>query len=314
MKSFAVLRLMGRAGASCLCGAVLLGSLAQVASAESVMEIETILERVARTGTLTAGTSSEAFPFAFADDRGEIQGYSIDMLRQIQDRLSQHLGQQVRLDFIALRPEERISSLLANEVDIICDASSYTWDREQQIDFSVSYGLTGTRLLGPRGSTSWNRDVLSSKRIAVVEGTTNEIAVRQALPQAQVVVVDDHAQGYKMISQRRADVFAADGILLEGWLYSSSRADAFEIFEEFSREGIACMMPENNSDFANQVNYSLVRFMSGYLKQQQPYVDIFDRWFGPEAKVPLTQDVRALVLETMQLIIDFKEEIPESDL
>jgi len=30
--------------------------------------------------------------------------------------------------------------------------------------------------------------------------------------------------------------------------------------------------------------------------------------------VPLSKDLRELVLETMQLVIDFKEEIPEVDL
>lgn len=59
------------------------------------------------------------------------------------------------------------------------------------------------------------------------------------------------------------------------------------------------MVPENNSKFVDQVNYSLVRFMGGYLEGKDPYVTIFDRWFGPQAKVPLSKDLRDLVLETM---------------
>nr|WP_299490984.1 hypothetical protein [Acaryochloris sp. IP29b_bin.137] len=58
----------------------------------------------------------------------------------------------------------------------------------------------------------------------------------------------------------------------------------------------------------------MTSFQEITLKGKEPYVKTFDRWFGPEAKVPLTQDLRSLVLETMQLVIDFKEEIPESDL
>ena len=271
-----------------LAGLVLLGS--AIAPQDAIAE--TVLEKVTRTGTLTAGTSQEAFPFAFSGDNGELQGYSVDMLKLIQAQLSKELGQEIELNLVALTPDARIPSLLEGEVDIVCDASSYTWEREKQIDFSVSYGLTGTRLMG----------------------TTNEIALRQAHPEMLITVVGNHAEGYEQLAKGAVEAFAADGILLEGWLRSGPRSDAFEIFGDLSREGIACMMPENNSQFANQVDYSLVRFMEGYLKGKPDYVATFDRWFGVEAKVPLTQDFRALVLETMQLEIDFKEEIPESEL
>ena len=40
---------------------------------------ETVIEKVARTGTLTAGTSKDALPFAFRNDDDELVGYSIDI-------------------------------------------------------------------------------------------------------------------------------------------------------------------------------------------------------------------------------------------
>lgn len=48
------------------------------ASAHSVME------KVVKTGVLTAGTSKDAFPFAYRDKSGKLSGYSIDMLTLIQ--------------------------------------------------------------------------------------------------------------------------------------------------------------------------------------------------------------------------------------
>lgn len=275
---------------------------------------ETVMEKVVRTGTLTAGTSREALPFAFANAQGELQGYSVEMLRLIQAQLAKELGQKVELQLVALDPEERIPKLMAGEVDIVCDASSYTWEREKQIDFSVSYGQTGTRLLIKKNQDKWLAEELADKRIAAVAGTTNELAMREAQPQAQILVVSDHTEGYAALEQGRVDAFAADGILLEGWLQTHENPEDFEVVGYFSKEGIACMMPENNSQFVDQVNYSLIRFMQGYLTGREPYVAIFERWFGPQAIVPLTQDLRGLVLETMQLAIDFKEEIPAEEL
>ncbi len=82
----------------------------------------------------------------------------------------------------------------------------------------------------------------------------------------------------------------------------------------YSREGIACMVPENNSKFLDTVNYSLVKFMQGFVNGNPRYVAIFDRWFGPQSTVVLNRDLRDLVVETMQLIIEFREEVPKNDL
>ncbi|MGK7928680.1 MAG: amino acid ABC transporter substrate-binding protein [Spirulina sp.] len=301
---------IARLQTSAIAGLTLLGM--AIASPNALAE--TVLEKVARTGTLTAGTSREALPFAFADDRGKLQGYSIEMLKLIQAQLAQELGKEIELELIALNPDERIPKILAGEVDIVCDASSYTWEREKVIDFSISYGQTGTRLLVKRGQGIWESEDLADKRIAAIATTTNELAIRRAQPQGTIVIVNDHAEGYEALQQGKVDAFAADGILLEGWLQTIENREDFEVSGYFSKEGIACMMPENNSQFVYWVNYSLVRFMQGYLHGKEPYVTIFDRWFGAQAIFTLTQDLRALVLETMQLAIDFKEEIPESEL
>ncbi len=275
---------------------------------------ETVMEKIQRTGIVTAGTSQEAPPFAFANEQGELQGYSVAMMRLIQSQLSQELGQDIELKLVVLNPDERIPMIMSGEVDLVCDASSYTWEREKQIDFSISYAQTGTRLLVNRNSDTWDLDDLAGKKIAAVASTTNEVAIRRAQPQAEILIVKDHAEGYSAFQQGSVDAFAADGILLDNWLYSSGNSGNYAVVGYFSKEGIACMMPENNSKFVDLVDYSLVRFMQGYLENKEPYVAIFDRWFGAEADIPLTQDLRTLIIETMQLAIDFKEELPESEL
>ena len=74
------------------------------------------------------------------------------------------------------------------------------------------------------------------------------------------------------------------------------------------------MVPENNSTFLDVSNYALLRFMQGFLRGKQPYVQIFDRWFGPQSVPPLTKDLRDLVIDNMQLVLDAKQELPEKDL
>lgn len=278
-------------------------------------EAHTVLEKVSETGVLTAGTSKDAFPFAYADAKGQLTGYSVDMLQLIKTQVESGLKRPVTLKLVAVDPDQRIPKLLNGDLDIVCDASSFTWARDQDVDFSISYGITGTRLLTKRGSSLSGPDTLRSKRIGVLPQTTNELAIRKAQPQAQMVLFKDRAEGYKALQEGKIDAFASDGILLEGWMQQGNHAKDFEVQGyPYSKEGIACMVPENNSTFLDTVNYSLFRFTQGFLRKKPTAVAIFERWFGPMGAAPLTQDLQSLVNENMQLILDFREELPDNSL
>ena len=271
----------------------------------------TVLENVARTGKLTAGTSKDALPFAYRDESGELVGYSIDILNLITERLETELDQEIELELVALQPKERLPELIDGEVDIVCDASSFTWKRDRQIDFSFSYSSTGTRLLAPKGSDFWDAASLKGKQIGAIAKTTNEKSIRRAQPQAEIIIFKDRAAGYEALQNGEIDAFASDGILLESWLHNSPNPEKFQIVGDYSREGIACMVAEDNSQFMNVVNYTLVEFMQGFLNDKPEYVTIFERWFGPQGVLPLTKDLENIMIDNMQLLIDFKDQIAE---
>jgi len=281
-----------------------------------VVSAETVMEKVARTGVLTAGTSRDALPFAYSDSQGKLTGYSVDMLSLIQQQLEKESGKKIKLKLVAVTPAERIPKIINRQVDIVCDASSFTWERDKKVDFSISYGVTGTQILIKKNSNLGSPESLIKKRVGVLAGTTNEQAIKQIQPQAKLVYLRTRPEGFAALEQGKIDAFASDSILLEGWLQTAKNQDLFAIVppRPYSREGIACMVPENNSNFLNSVNYSLVKFMQGFVNNNPKYVAIFDRWFGYQGVVYLNRDLRDLAVETMQLMIEFHEAIPQKDL
>jgi polar amino acid transport system substrate-binding protein len=276
---------------------------------------ETVLEKVAKTGVLTAGTSKDAFPLAYANEKGQLVGYSVDMIQLIKGQIEKELKRPITLKLVALAPAERIPNLQSGSVDIVCDSSSFTWERDKLVDFSVSYGITGTRLLMKRGTTLEGPGSLVGKRIGVLPKTTNEDSIRRAQPKAQIVPFKDRAEGYKALQDGKIDGFAGDGLLLEGWIQKTSNAANFQVNDyPYSKEGVACMVPENNSKLLDKTNYALLSFMQGFVKNKPPSIAIFDRWFGSTSVVPLNQDLRSLVKDNMQSILDMREELPDSSL
>ncbi|MBD2520777.1 amino acid ABC transporter substrate-binding protein [Nostoc sp. FACHB-973] len=282
----------------------------------NMVAAETVMQKVARTGVLTAGTSRDALPFAYVDSQGKLNGYSVDMLTLIKEQLEKDLGKKIKLQLVGLSPSERIPKIVNQQVDIVCDASSFTWQRDKKVDFSVSYGVTGTQLLVKKESNLGSPESLIDKQIGVLAGTTNEQAIARVQPQAKLVYFKTRAEGYTALQQGTIDGFSSDSIILEAWLQKQKNPDIFAIVppRPYSQEGIACMVPENNSKFLDTVNYSLVKFMQGFVNGNERYVAIFDRWFGSQGTVALNRDLRDLVVETMQLVIEFREEVPKSDL
>ena len=281
-----------------------------------IAKAETVMEKVARTGVLTAGTSKDALPFAYSDSQGKLTGYSVDMLTLIQQQLEKELGKKITLKLVAVTPAARIPKIINRQVDIVCDASSFTWERDKKVDFSISYGVTGTQILIKKETNLGSPESLINKRVGVLAGTTNEQAIKQIQPQSKIVYLKTRPEGFAALEQGKIDAFASDSILLEGWLQTAKSPDSFAIVppRPYSREGIACMVPENNSKFLNSVNYSLVKFMQGFVNDNPKYVAIFDRWFGSQGAVYLNRDLRDLAVETMQLMIEFHEAIPQKDL
>lgn len=269
------------------------------------------MEQIARTGVLTAGTSKDAFSYAYKNKQGDLVGYSIDMMQRISQELALELGRPVRLELKALDTDERIPMLASSKVSLVCDASSFTWERDRKVDFSVSYGITGTQLLVKKDSSLSSPESLLGKRVGVLPRTTSEIAIRKQQPEAMVVLMEDRDSGYQALKSGEIDAFADDGVLLYSWLARQPKPGLFKVAADaYSKEGIACMLPQDDSAFQRIVDIALIRYMQGFLDRKPKETAIFDQWFGPNSAAPLTVDLRELSIETMQLMVDLKEGAP----
>lgn len=270
---------------------------------------ETVMEKVMRTGVLTAGTRTHTAPFAYMNEQEQLVGYSIDMLDRIRQEMEAQLGKEITLELVEVTPDTRIPAITSRTVDLVCGVTSFTWDRDVFVDFSLSYAVTGTRLLVKDGNTLGSPESLKGKKVGVLLGTTNEQVIQLIQPDADLVPMRGSAEGLAALQEGRIDAFAWDGILLEGLRKTAANPDELSVVPEvpYTREGIACMMPEDNSKFRDLVNYSLAKFMQGYLMERPDEVALINRWFGAEGVTPINQD---LVVEFFRDIIDTHSQVP----
>lgn len=271
-----------------------------------------VLDKIKQTGVITAGARKDAIPFGYMNEKGQWVGYSLDILELIRKETEKQLGKPIKLQLVEVTPENRFTKIKDQSIDIECGSTTVTWQREKEVDFSVSYFASGTKLLVKKGSELGTVESLAGMKIGVIPNTTNEKAIKLQQPAAQLVTVKDRFDGLQKLEKGEIDGFASDGIILEGLKQNASNSNALEIVPEFPYmyESYACAIPQDESQWRDLVNYSLIQYMEGIVSDQQSAVTIYERWFGFNGKVPYSRET---INTYFQGIVDTYEWIPLID-
>lgn len=245
----------------------------------------TVLERVAKTGKLVAGTRVDAAPFAYLNATGQWVGYSVDLLGRIQAQLEQELQQPIELELVEANSTNRIAMVMQGDVDLVCGSTSFTRSRAMDVDFSLGYFITGTQLL-IKPSNRLGRDFT----IGVLAGTTNQQIMQQQFPIAQFVQFPTRAAGLFALDRERIDALASDGILLEALRRSTTTPEAYQVVPDYpyDEQQYACMLPQGDSDFQAVVDSVILDFMQGVLDGNPEDLKVLKTWFGLDGAVPIS--------------------------
>lgn len=272
---------------------------------------ETVIEKVARTGVLTAGSRLNLIPYSYFNDKEELDGYSLAVLNLIREDLEKQLGKPIKLEIIEAQDiSERIPKLMSGDIDISCD-TVFTWERDKFVDFSLSYGVSGVRLLVPKNSTLGTPESLEGKRVAIIPHTVIGDTIKLVQPKATLIPVNNFTEGIEALKAGKVDAIAGDSIILDGER-QRLKSDNYQLVPEdpYARYGIACMVPEGNSTFLNLVNYSIAKLMQGYLIGDPKYQEIINRWIGPEGVVTIVKP--EAIKDFFEYTIITREQVPLS--
>jgi polar amino acid transport system substrate-binding protein len=266
---------MKRCVAVWLAGALLLGAAGPVLA-------ETVLEKIKRTGVLTAGTRGVAIPFAFINEKNEWIGFSIDLLEAIRARLEKKLGKPIKLEKKDVTSANRIQLVANRTIDVECSSTTYTRARDEAVDFSINFFFTGTQLLVKKGSGIKSLADVAGKRVGASRATTGEGALRTSQPKAEVVTFPDIGAGFLALEQGKIVAYAQDGILLAGMVARAKNPKDYEVVGGFfTKDPYSCMVRENDSKWRDFVNHTFMELIDN-----GKYFELYDKWLGERGVVP----------------------------
>jgi len=240
------------------------------------------LEKIRKSGTITLGFIDGAAPFSSVDENGAPQGYSIDLCRAAADAIAVQLKRaSLRTRWVKLTIQNRIDAVRRGQVDLECSTTTWTLARQRLVDFSLVTFVDGGSILAKIDGAASRISDLSGKRIAVIQATTTERALRATLSRvlvnADVVTVKARDEGLELLRQGQVDAFAADRTTLIGVVAKGGGGDIYKLLDEdFSIEQYALMLPRGDPDFRLAVNRGLAQlYRSGDIRR------VYDRWLGP---------------------------------
>ena len=239
------------------------------------------LKSIAASKTITIAYRSDAAPFSFTDEKGQVGGFSIDVCKRVVSAIERQLklpGLKVKWQHVT--SQSRFDAVAKGQADMECGASTVTQARLKQVDFSSYFYVESTGVLVKAASGVKRFSELQDRRIGVVAGTTNEAAVQAQLKRrllnATVVPFKTRDEAFAAFEGGKVDAFASDKMLLLG---AAARAgdpkSLYMMGDELSYEPYGIVLPRGDSDFRLAVNAGLSQlYDSGEIQQ------VFGKWFG----------------------------------
>lgn len=245
------------------------------------------LKKIAQTKTIAIAYRADAMPFAFADDRKQIDGFSIDLCKRVANSIERQLDiKGLQIKWVPVTVQSRFEAVAKGRADMECGSSTITLSRLKQVDFSSTIFVETTGLLVKTASGVRSLSDLSGKKIAVVAGTTNERAInaqlKRRLLNATVVPFKSRDEAFSALEEDKADAFASDKLLLVGAVTKAKDPRSLTLLtEELSFEPYGIVLPRGDSSLRLAVNTGLAQlYSSGQV------VEIFRRWFEGFGQIP----------------------------
>jgi len=248
------------------------------ASAQTQIPPDSRLQSIIAKKSIRIAYRTDAAPFAFANDKNEATGYSIDLCQLVTSSIARQFAlQDLQIEWVPVTVQTRFSAVSSDKADMECGSSTVTLGRMKEVDFSNIIFVESTGVVVERASNFKNFADMTGKKIAVISGTTNERAVReQSLKDGlniTLVTVNSRDDGVAALEAGKVDGYASDKLLLVGNQMKNAAAYVM-LPDDLSIESYAIALPRGDWALRLAVNTGLAQiYRSGQV------VTVFKQWF-----------------------------------
>lgn len=186
-------------------------ALAAAVAVAATMTAETAkaadLQEILSRGTVRIGVPIDVPPFGFVDDANQPAGIDIDVANLI----GEAMGVEVELQQIT--GANRIPYLVTDRLDLVIASMGATPERAQQIAFISPYSALSIGVFGPDSIEVTAPGELGDQTIAVARGTTQDLELTAAAPDANIQRFDDDATAAAAFMSGQTELLATANVV-----------------------------------------------------------------------------------------------------
>jgi len=165
------------------------------------------LKEILESGKVRIGVPVDVPPFGFVGENNEPVGLDVDVAHMI----GEALGVEVELQQIT--GANRIPYLVTDRLDMVISAMGATPERAQLVAFSSPYSALAIGVFGPDSFAVSAPGDLTDQTIAVARGTTQDLELTAAAPDAKITRFDDDATAAAAFLSGQADLLATANVV-----------------------------------------------------------------------------------------------------
>jgi ABC-type amino acid transport substrate-binding protein len=216
---------------------LLLAGGAGAQSESTPVELTGTLAKVRAARAITLAYREASIPFSYLSKTGEPIGYSIELCRSLVAAISEQIGRELRVQWLAVTPETRIEAITSGRADLECGSTTNNLERQKRVAFSPAFFVSGTKLMVPKGSPIRSFRDLAGKTVAVTGGTTNERTMQDLAKKFRLdyklLASRDHAESFARVATGAAQAFATDDVLLYGLIAQYRARGQFQVVGDY---------------------------------------------------------------------------------
>jgi polar amino acid transport system substrate-binding protein len=262
---------LGRRGAFTLAGLGLAALTVRGASARP-------LDQVLSSRTLRAGVNPTLPPFGTFNDRNEIDGFDVDIAREIARIM------QVNLEVVRVGSPDRIPFLQADRIDIVLGAITRTPARALVIDYTIPLHTQTMGVLTVEGKNIDKLADLDRETVNLVQvrGTIGIPWIERNAPKAKVTLLDNYPDAIRTIAQGRADgmVDVVESVVIPIRQFRTVRWKILD--EAIDSTWVPIGVQKGNQSLRDALNVVLFEMhKSGFVNRT------WQKWFDSPMKTPI---------------------------
>ena len=243
------------------------------AAAQDKSRLDLVLER----GRLIVVTMSTVPPFAFTDDKGQLVGFDIDIVRLLAQA---RFKDPTRVEFVVVTAEGRWPAIESGRADLGVGGTTVYPDRAVRVAFTRPFIDSGISILVSKRSGIKSLEDLNQDRYTVANLNNPQMAERakRFFPKAKVLTFDTPSAQFLAVRSGRAHALQIDTPTAD--YFAAQSKDEFEVLPQLltASQNNAIYLKPGDFKWWLWLDTAVAEMRSGSWYPQ--YSEVYRKWFG----------------------------------